>query len=36
MILATGGTSMTGQFVVQELQQRGYAVRVLGFAPKFS
>ena len=29
MILVTGATGMTGQFVVQELQQRGYAVRVL-------
>lgn len=29
MILVTGATGMTGQFVVQALQQRGYAVRAL-------
>lgn len=29
MILVTGATGMTGHFVVQELQQRSYPVRVL-------
>lgn len=29
MILVTGATGMTGHFVVQELQRRNYAVRVL-------
>ena len=29
MILVTGATGMTGQFVIQALQQRGHAVRVL-------
>ncbi|MCB0120685.1 MAG: NAD-dependent epimerase/dehydratase family protein, partial [Caldilineaceae bacterium] len=29
MILVTGATGMTGQYVVQELQRRGYTVRGL-------
>src|SRR5262245_61826441 len=29
MILVTGGTGQTGQFVIQELRRRGRALRVL-------
>ena len=29
MILVTGGTGQTGQFVIQELRRRGHAIRVL-------
>lgn len=29
MILVTGGSGLTGQFVVEELQRRGHAVRIL-------
>ena len=29
MILVTGGTGQTGQFVIQELRRRSRAVRVL-------
>jgi nucleoside-diphosphate-sugar epimerase len=32
MILITGGTGMAGSFIVQELQRRGYEVRVLARA----